>query len=328
VGGQPPGRLEACCRRHGLAPLLYWYLCREAKLEPSGLQALEWDYQRNVEHNQLLQARLADFLGASSHPVMVLGGAALDAYVYPQAGLRSLSELDVLVSPEDIRPATALLKKQGYRLLSQSSFQATYEVGEPQAQLHLHWSLGWGIPLPPLFQAARALPFHDSTALALHPHDLLLVLAWTIWRRGFDVPLQSLWDLAECCRAMDPGERSNLPERAAAWGLGRCLCLLGKTLDLFGLPDPFASPIEVGAGDHLAEATCRVIHHATTGRQVDPILLGLRQHHPVKILYRLLSEPAGLLPRLWSLRQRQPRQALDRAYRFNRWLGTGLTPAA
>ncbi len=104
------------------------------------------------------------------------GSALLSRGVYPDRGLRLLSDLDVLVRPERCEEAFELLKRQGYRVLVDNEPDARHMpplVNSRGTVIELHRGIGNQVALhvPVIFDEFRD-NFYESlrTHLCLH-HD-------------------------------------------------------------------------------------------------------------------------------------------------------------
>lgn len=114
---QVPARAE----EHGLAPLLYFHLARagveiprQARRELVGLSL------RHRHANKIRIRILGEILTlwqAAGVESRVLKGAALAHILYPEPGLRPMSDLDLLVDAADARRAHKLLGTLGFRTL-------------------------------------------------------------------------------------------------------------------------------------------------------------------------------------------------------------------
>lgn len=101
----------------GVAPLLYDCIRGRALTPPTCEQALEAGYQRSAMANAMLSVelgRLLDLLGKGGVPAIVLKGAALGDTLYGNSALRPMTDLDLLLHPEDVERALDLLQAQGY----------------------------------------------------------------------------------------------------------------------------------------------------------------------------------------------------------------------
>jgi hypothetical protein len=103
---------------HGLAPLLYVHArVAGVQLPPAAKRKLQGLYLRHHHANQVRTEVLRDILSAyaaAGIPALVLKGAALCHTVYPEPGLRPMSDLDILVQEEDLRRAQGLLAELGF----------------------------------------------------------------------------------------------------------------------------------------------------------------------------------------------------------------------
>jgi hypothetical protein len=118
---------------HGLAPLLYVH-ARSAgvQLPPAVKRKLQGLYLRHQHANRVRTDVLRDILSAyraARIPSLVLKGAALSHIVYPEPGLRPMSDLDILVREADLWRAQSLLAGLG--------FDAPLPAGPALAHRHL-----------------------------------------------------------------------------------------------------------------------------------------------------------------------------------------------
>jgi hypothetical protein len=125
--------IAAQAEAHGLAPLLYVHT-RAAGVQPPPpvKRKLQGLYLRHHHANQVRTGVLRDILSAyaaAGVPALVLKGAALSHTVYPEPGLRPMSDLDILVREEDLWRAQSLLAGLG--------FDAPLPVGPELAHRHL-----------------------------------------------------------------------------------------------------------------------------------------------------------------------------------------------
>jgi hypothetical protein len=114
--------LTALGCRHGIAPLIYHHLRQTegvSTLPPSAIDGLRRTYYGNVARNTLLYQELHGVLSAlqgMGSQVIVLKGAALAETVYPDRVLRPMSDIDLLVRPEEIARIEDTLIDLGYAL--------------------------------------------------------------------------------------------------------------------------------------------------------------------------------------------------------------------
>ncbi len=125
--------VAAQAEAHGLAPLFYVH-ARSAgvQLPPATKRKLQGLYLRHHHANQVRTGVLHDILSAyhaAGVPALVLKGAALAHTVYPEPGLRPMSDLDILVREGDLWRAQSLLAGLG--------FDAPLPAGPALAHRHL-----------------------------------------------------------------------------------------------------------------------------------------------------------------------------------------------
>jgi hypothetical protein len=108
----------AAADRQGITPLLAHRL-REGGcvIPPVVAERLAAAYWTNHFRNRTLLDALHRILAAAAEAgiaVMPLKGAALVTWYYPAPALRPMSDLDLLIRPDDIAPMARLLEAQGY----------------------------------------------------------------------------------------------------------------------------------------------------------------------------------------------------------------------
>ena len=160
------GRLLERASRRGLGGLILEALDAKSLSAPAWVVCqLRVSAQCVAVRNRRLTAQLEPVLSAlnqSAIPVMLLKGAALNLSVYPSAGLRPMSDVDLLVPQRVARRAVGVLNQAGCRegmsLLRDDFFPTYYYETEllsndPQAlRIDLH-----ARPLRPL-RYARMIP--------------------------------------------------------------------------------------------------------------------------------------------------------------------------
>ncbi|CAG0927379.1 hypothetical protein TFLX_00419 [Thermoflexales bacterium] len=116
--------LPALAEAQGMSPLAYRHLHAAAVPLPSTvkrqLQALA---ARQRQANRIRFQVLRDILAAYQEAglaVIVLKGAALACLIYPEPGLRPMSDLDLLVRTSDLARAINILTEQGFTVPAQA----------------------------------------------------------------------------------------------------------------------------------------------------------------------------------------------------------------
>ena len=164
--------------RHQLAPLLARGLRNRGTAGPESIQselrkasrvaALRADRAAQQLHG------IIDRLAAGGITPLVLKGAALAYSAYPSAGLRSFSDLDLLVRPSDRAGAAELLAEAGFEPLvagrpdwwSEHHHHWVF-VREGALPVELHWDLtppGSPVKLPLDRFWERSRPFPPNTS--------------------------------------------------------------------------------------------------------------------------------------------------------------------
>jgi hypothetical protein len=110
--------VAAQAEAHGLAPLVYLHLKGAGVQIPSGVKReLQGLYLRHRHANQVRTRVLHGVLTAyqaAGIPALVLKGAALSHMVYPQPGLRPMSDMDILVPESEAGRAQRTLAELGF----------------------------------------------------------------------------------------------------------------------------------------------------------------------------------------------------------------------
>ena len=111
-------RVPAQAEAHGMAPLLYVHLKAAGVQLPRDVRrTLQGLVLRHREINRVRMRVLRDILSTydgAGIPALVLKGAALAHLVYPEPGLRPMSDLDILIPEADLWQAQRLLAESGF----------------------------------------------------------------------------------------------------------------------------------------------------------------------------------------------------------------------
>ena len=208
--------------RHGISPLLYWNLSKidNGKDAPEEVMAkLRKLYYGNTARNMYLYDELSKVLNAfkdAGIDVIVLKGAFLAEAVYKNIGLRSMSDVDLLVKKGDLSNAKNALVQLGYNPLQYDFTQWHADQGRQLTQMHLspyrkqglsievHWDIQtlaspFRIDINMFWSNAQQVKIADVYALMLAPEDLLqhLCLHLDQHLRSGAIPLRWYSDIAE-----------------------------------------------------------------------------------------------------------------------------------
>ena len=228
--------------------------------------------------------RLLGSFAAARLPVMPLKGPALAELLYPDPTIRPCCDLDLLIRPDDLTRADALLRELGYRRLADAhsfQFDAAFDHAtlyeEPSGvRVDLHWSLlsepryAWNeregqevweraVPTSVAGQPARILCCEDlllylSTHLAVHH-----AVAGVLWH--YDLFLL-------VTRSRDALDWDRLSARARQWRVQRAVYFALTAADsLFraGVPSRFLA--ELAPRGARAAAVRWIVRHRTPAQR-------------------------------------------------------------
>ena len=138
--------LVALADRHRMGPMLQRTLkqARFALPSRSAAEVLTRSALRSARRysvQEIAHHEISTLLTRAAIPSIWLKGAALARTLYPDPTLRPMSDLDVLVSPEQCVAAVELLCHAGYRLAALDQFGGSNEIQEPAAKSNHHYEL-------------------------------------------------------------------------------------------------------------------------------------------------------------------------------------------
>ena len=184
-------------------------------------------------------------------PWVTFKGPVLSESLHPVAGLRSYGDLDILVTPTDLRKACERLLDVGWQVLATRDDLLNGEVtGEIElgraggAVVDLHWSLvlsetlrrRFHIPTVEILAASTPLTIGPVDARTLDTTDTLVHLCHHAALSGA-VRLVHLLDVDQAARRIEDWER--LARRARSWGAGAQVGLvIARARRVLGTPVP------------------------------------------------------------------------------------------
>jgi len=268
---------------HGVTPLVYRSLRDRGPLVPSEvLEKLRSRYAQNARKNLRFKAelvRILDCLEAHRIRAIPFKGPVLAEILYGDLGLRSFSDLDVLVQPADVGRAQLALSTLGYRRASTfspaqerayiaSAYECALDGPADRNLLEIQWGIvprfyAVDFDLAGFFQRASRTTLGGSRVEKLADEDLLLALAVHaakhLWSR-----LCWLRDLAAVVgtHAFD-GDR--VERQAAELGISRILgmnVLLANRLLAAPMPEPWKAKWQ---DDGELGALCEAIEQHLAG---------------------------------------------------------------
>jgi hypothetical protein len=230
-----PGLLAEAERDVGLSLLAR--RLRRASLRPPAPVASRLRAHGMAVAARTMQARalIGEAIAATGRPMLLLKGIDLADRLYANPGHRQMGDVDFLVKDEDAMACHAWLIARGFtasavpddamRAIEWQHHLIYAPPGGSGLPFELHWRLAGGrldsaIDMDGIW--SRGLP-HSALpdgARVMAPEDLFLHLCLHLQHHVFEVPLTSLWDIAELadCPAL-PLDWRIIRERAAAWGL-------------------------------------------------------------------------------------------------------------
>lgn len=225
---------------YSLLPLVYRQL-QEAEVTEPLLPRLKGIYRHTWSKNQVVLRELravVDTLAAAGVEPLVIGGAARLAY-YPELGLRTLTEFELLVRAHDVERSLRALGWHGDTvpprvLRGRSTLRVETAEHRP---FGLHWRL-----LPeyavdgdePVWQRARKIELPDVDVLGLGPADELLHVCAGGVRTALWANVQWIADAVVILRTSDvdwDGLVTQAEKRRASPRLREALAYLVQLLD-------------------------------------------------------------------------------------------------
>ena len=161
----------------GVAPLLYgaWNpMGFPAGLPPAQQARFQQAYLQSAGRNLLYLGELEKIrqaFAAQHIDCLPLKGAALAGKLYPDPATRPMSDLDLLLRPQQLRPALGVLRRLGYSLENFTYHAVLWGQAPAAPPVELHWSLPYAEqprrqPPEPWFWEASSNQPH--AALLLH----------------------------------------------------------------------------------------------------------------------------------------------------------------
>jgi len=243
-------------RQHGVLPLLH-HRFRDLKLAPPlpepVNESLHRVYLNATARNMVMLHHSGSILQAlkqHSLDVIPLKGLYLAEAVYPAIGLRTFSDLDLLIRRSDLDAALRTLQETGYRLTT------WYDPADPNQDIkhlpplekegwppiELHWSImeeeaPFPVDIEGIWQRAVPARIAGVDVLAMDTRDLILHLAiHNTYQHKLRARLRSLYDIALILH-QNPGQMNwpCLIDMASGWKMERVLWLtLHLVRDLLG----------------------------------------------------------------------------------------------
>lgn len=240
---------------HGIAPLIsrnFTVNDLNSRVSKPYLQRLNEIYNKTLYRNVILSDELTKILSAFNQRgirVISLKGIALAEMLYENPALRTMSDMDILVQPDDLPRASSLLIEMGYKQLTSPVHQAHPFHGAPYYKqttfpifIELHWDLEdeklMSTPMEKIWGRAQTLQLQWGKTMTLSFEDTLMFSIVQLCKQ-FD-HLKVLGDIAELMkkyqRALD---WRYIVDSAHSWGIGTGVYYsLKRAQDLLEAPVP------------------------------------------------------------------------------------------
>jgi hypothetical protein len=231
---------------HRILPLAYWRInslpcefCLPQQINYRLRMAFLRSFVRCFRTEKQLQEIIEAFK-VKGIRALVLRGPGLAWSVYPNPALRPFDDLDLMVLPEQMIQARAVLEKLGYKCLNKT-FNLSRDFYREENFIHrknpadnllvdLHWE-NWELHpffrrnehgIEELFQRAIRVEFSNLTFETLHPVDALIQAAIHLAIiHNQDMRLIWIYDIALLSKQLqEPDDWEALKEKSVAW-LGR-----------------------------------------------------------------------------------------------------------
>jgi len=331
--------------QNGAVPLLHYRLRdtgKELFLPEPVRESLHNAYLNATARNMVMLHHAGSILQALKQQhldVIPLKGLYLAEAVYPAIGLRTFSDLDLLVHRSDLAAALHTLLETGYRLTT------WFDPADPNQDIkhlpplekkgwpviELHWSIleeeaPFPVDIEGIWQRAVPARIAGVDVLAMYMHDLTLHLAiHNTYQHKLRAGLRSLYDIALILHQQsDQIDWLNLTARAAKWNMERVLWLtLRLVRDLLGATVPEAvlqqlepQPPEQG----VLEKAKRQMALLEAETPITPDLAALSQtagmFSKLKLVWSRIFIPRRILARVYNVDPASPRICGCYARRF------------
>ena len=301
--------------KEGVAGLLYKNLVKAAllkHLDPAQQQRLESLYYLNLRNNLKLLHDLENILqrlDGSQTRVVLLQGMALLQQVYPDAGLRPLTDIDLWVLPADRAELAKALTGLGYK--ADRVYPDTFRKGSTIVDVNSHilWAdrirtrrLLLDLSQKDIYDNCRIIDCDGARCRCLNQYDQMLYLGLHALKHCAE---RLIWlaDIRALIADWTPLDWAGLVKRAGAMGQQKAVaCILFLLADLFSCRPPSGTRVPPGT-TRLNRLEKRILKKRAQGHalpQWSPMLLlsgdkGLRR--------RLMFGFESLFPRPEILRQ-------------------------
>lgn len=197
-------------QQHRIAPLVAHRLTQKGFALPNEVaHAFQRASRDNARRNAILYHALAPLLEqfrAENIPVLALKGIHLAAQVYDDPRVRAMGDIDLLISPNELQHAEAILMRAGAtpfninRIVAGDNYHFLYAFAETAFIVEIHWSLypattAFRLDEAGLWQRACPVTLGRQTACVLSTEDLILHLCIHAAKETYEMNLRVVCDL-------------------------------------------------------------------------------------------------------------------------------------
>ncbi len=327
--------LLGLAQAHGVSSTLYGILKTrglEQAIPPGPWAALRRSFLVNGARNLLLSKEMLQVAGAlhaRGIPLLLLKGAYLAAFVYPEPAMREMADLDLLVRAGHLEETAGVLESLGF------AAQYPYRHDEQVSHRHhlpaygkangVHIELHWNIVAPSAHEPVdpgslweRAVPASiDGVAVfGLCPEDLLLhICGHAAYNHAFDLRLRALYDVLAILQRFHASLRCELlVQTALQWRWQRGVYLVLRMAgDLLGAPLPaglLPALRPEGFDEALFDTACAQIFSETGQARLVPAPLA-RWHvaglpGKIRVFWQRVFIPRSVLAAQYRLKPGSP----------------------
>jgi len=207
----------------------------KGQIEPKLWKQLELQYVQVLQGNHQflrLHQQMVQLFEQNQIPFAVLKGLDLLFRTYREEGIRHISDIDVLILPEDLQKVTDLFKANGFNCkqsIDKSSFhEKHYQLHAPlQASLNglnidvhillFDTFLGFDFPTKPLLDTRLKIDWEQQHTYVLAPNDAALFNLLHLYvhlDKGNHFKMSSFIDVQKTISALDyPGNKAQYPKQ-------------------------------------------------------------------------------------------------------------------
>jgi len=259
--------------------------------------------------------------------VLVLKGAAMAHYAYSDPALRPGADIDLLISPDDVRRTGEILESLGYRcnkkkfdISSRRNHEEVYMYSAPSVKrppVELHWNLypyymfNQQADLRPVFERAITVEVNGFSFKAMHPADALCHEAThMIYGHKGEIRMSWIVDIGLLCHKLERPQDWALLQRTSVDYMARMA--LEQSVRMAQAWTDLQVPVGFGDFSHWPRPSRKEVYFSSY----------YATHNPVSGLMLALSGGGSLRDTLGDLRQHafpSPEVMRSRYPELERW---------